>query len=153
MALLGDVDPSQVSTAAQLHVFSYPTMQMVSAQIDLESIRRREKANGDKAAAEEPIALSQPVVSSQPVASSQPPRVVAPVAPPTIALTLAKDDKPVLDFFGRPVAAKVQSNTGRTDSAALRQRQADKTQMRVWYKFHEGVSNAVRKRLLMRDLL
>ncbi|NWH93293.1 CTF18 protein, partial [Aegithalos caudatus] len=69
----------------------------------------------------------------------------------------AVQDKPEVDFFGRPlqrkeVATTLASEVSKEESLEL---QLGKAVGRsdVWFRFHEGFSNAVRRNLYIRDLL
>lgn len=143
-----------VARDASVRVFSYATMQMVSAMQERVLLRRREdqlQKTTESRRASEPVGAS--VTDTVPSVPSVP----APSTAPALVVPRTTVERVPLDFFGRPLVAKaegapVKKSTASTDTA-LRQRQVDKTQTRVWYKFHEGVSNAVRKRILVADFV
>ncbi|RUS19855.1 hypothetical protein BC937DRAFT_86802 [Endogone sp. FLAS-F59071] len=63
-------------------------------------------------------------------------------------------EKPPMDFFGRPLVIATTSNDNQTntDKTGGSSKKTQKNNHKIWYKFHEGFSNAVRKPLTIREL-
>ncbi|RUP44404.1 hypothetical protein BC936DRAFT_149509 [Jimgerdemannia flammicorona] len=59
----------------------------------------------------------------------------------------ADSEKPPMDFFGRPIPTTSNTHNEHNKSGS-----AQKQEPKIWYKFHEGFSNAVRKPLSIREL-
>eukprot|EP00117_Sycon_ciliatum_P023729 scpid35668/ scgid20094/ Chromosome transmission fidelity protein 18 homolog len=142
---------------------SYSGKQLIAREIELEKMRRLEQgitgtvpgADTNGKPADEPATRA---VSPRPGSAAAP----APAVPAKSAAQVAKDarkkeieakkkllkNKPVkvaLDFFGRPIPAKTTSSGSGGNSA-----DGGST---LWFKFHEGFSNAVRKPIKIQDLL
>ncbi|XP_050727858.1 chromosome transmission fidelity protein 18 homolog [Eriocheir sinensis] len=143
--------------------FSYYSRQLISREIDLEKVRRAEayfteKMNdtSTKAASTAPPSLQQPNNSAStkeqtPAKSSTSSTPAIPshkqkLHPQMNDSAAFKGEKAVApkDFFGRIVKQKENENIRMIDEA---------TQSDIWFHFNEGYCNAVRKTVLMKDLV
>ena len=114
-----------------------------AVELTRELMRRQRKAAGDHAGASPP-----------PKGKTPPPQKAKPTsaAEAAKAVTVAKPLEAIMkrDMFGRPVQVKnVQRK--RKENAGGGRGGAEQEQVR--FKYHEGVTNAVRRTVRMQDLL
>ncbi|KAL1923537.1 uncharacterized protein VTP21DRAFT_8517 [Calcarisporiella thermophila] len=107
----------------------YAARQLIAQEIELEQIRRSfaaaEARSGKQQANDTGALLKVETKKSQP------------------------NEKPPTDFFGRPIIIDEEAE----EKASHKTLEKKNKTTRVWYRFHEGFSNAVRKPLLVKDLL
>lgn len=70
----------------------------------------------------------------------------------TNADNLSKLSGPKRDFFGRVIVNEARPTSANHDSAS-KSGQEPRKETHAWVSFHEGFSNAVRKRISMSELL
>ncbi|KAJ7390212.1 hypothetical protein OS493_026722 [Desmophyllum pertusum] len=125
---------------------TYATKQLISREIELEKMRRAEKA----LTAHVHVDVSSPVVTAR---GSKKPEETKPKKP-VVVLSLdtrkakPRETKPALDFFGRPVKVKPKLTEGNTSSQAPQAKPS-----LIWFRFNEGYSNAVRKNVKVQEFL
>ncbi|XP_075755921.1 chromosome transmission fidelity protein 18 homolog [Pelodiscus sinensis] len=138
---------------------TYQAKQLIAREIELEKMRRTEamlQARNTSQVSEESLGETQSKPSAKP-------------GMPTsnirnheqrlqhIVKKAAFDEKPETDFFGRqlvkkPVSPSAANQTSEQDSV---EKQIGKAvgKSDVWFRFNEGVSNAVRRNIYIKDLL
>ncbi|NWI78122.1 CTF18 protein, partial [Dryoscopus gambensis] len=128
---------------------SYQAKQLIAREIELEKMRRTEARN-----------LGQDPGNGLGEERGDP----EPAEPPNqqqrlehIVRRVAVQDKPEMDFFGRPLQRK---EAAMAPAPQVSKEEALESQMGkavgksdVWFRFNEGFSNAVRRNLYIRDLL
>ncbi|XP_035195375.1 chromosome transmission fidelity protein 18 homolog isoform X2 [Oxyura jamaicensis] len=134
---------------------TYQAKQLIAREIELEKMRRMEALLQARNRSEEPArGPGEPAESGD----------TGPAAPQNhqqrlehIVRRAAVEDKPETDFFGRPLLRQRVSTApapqpSEQDSI---ERQMGKAvgNSDVWFRFNEGVSNAVRRNLYIKDLL
>nr|XP_047916907.1 chromosome transmission fidelity protein 18 homolog [Anser cygnoides] len=134
---------------------TYQAKQLIAREIELEKMRRMEALLQARNLSEEPArGPGEPAESGD----------TGPAAPQNhqqrlehIVRRAAVEDKPETDFFGRPLLRQRVSTApapqpSEQDSI---ERQMGKAvgNSDVWFRFNEGVSNAVRRNLYIKDLL
>ncbi|XP_043835239.1 chromosome transmission fidelity protein 18 homolog [Dromiciops gliroides] len=141
---------------------TYQTKQLIAREIELEKMRRAEASiqarYSGQAEEESPLATENPQACS---GEKGPP--IAPVRNHEQRLEhIMKrkaifDEKPERDFFGREVVRKVvtpSQETPGSEGDSLERRMGKAVgKSDVWFRFNEGVSNAVRRNLYIKDLL
>ncbi|KAI6076589.1 chromosome transmission fidelity protein 18-like protein [Aix galericulata] len=134
---------------------TYQAKQLIAREIELEKMRRMEALLQARNLSEEPARGPDEPAEN---------RDMGPAAPQNhqqrlehIMRRAAVEDKPETDFFGRPilrqrVATAPAAQPSEQDSI---ERQMGKAvgNSDVWFRFNEGVSNAVRRNLYIKDLL
>ncbi|XP_031462463.1 chromosome transmission fidelity protein 18 homolog isoform X1 [Phasianus colchicus] len=127
---------------------TYQAKQLIAHEIEMEKMRRTEAVLQARNLSEEPAEMG----------------AGGPAAPHNhqqrlehIVRKAAVQDKPETDFFGRPIS---RQQSAPASEAQPSERDAIESQMGkavgrsvVWFRFNEGVSNAVRRNLYIRDLL
>ncbi|KAM9372393.1 chromosome transmission fidelity protein 18 homolog [Phaethornis superciliosus] len=130
---------------------SYQAKQLIAREIELEKMRRME-------ALLQARNLSQDPRSSQ----GEKQRGGGTVLPPnhqqhleSIIWRARVEEKPETDFFGRPLQRVTLAPAPQGPEEEGMERQVGKAvgQSDVWFRFNEGVSNAVRRNIYIRDLL
>ncbi|XP_051825306.1 chromosome transmission fidelity protein 18 homolog isoform X2 [Antechinus flavipes] len=141
---------------------TYQTKQLIAREIDLEKMRRAEASiqarYGGPTDKENPSVMENPQVSSgekgTPITSirNHEQRLEHIMKRKTIF-----DEKPERDFFGREIVRKVVTPSQETQGPerdSLERRMGKAVgKSDVWFRFNEGVSNAVRRNLYIKDLL
>ncbi|XP_072043772.1 chromosome transmission fidelity protein 18 homolog [Amphiura filiformis] len=142
------------SGAPPVKQMTYASKQLIAREISLEKMRRTEKnarANNKEQASSKQQTKKQ--ASKDKPTEPAVPRHKEKLQPKKIVV----EDKPARDFFGRLIPTKAaQQNKEGSTSAAPQSKQKEKTQLRtskLWYKFNEGFSNAVRQNIRIQDLL
>ncbi|XP_060116875.1 chromosome transmission fidelity protein 18 homolog [Heteronotia binoei] len=138
---------------------TYQAKQLIAREIELEKMRRTEAALRTRNSNQEP-AVSQPAkeggqkpcTKTESQVRNHEQRLDAIVKRATF------EEKPETDFFGRVVVKKtVSASTGANKGPE--KNTTDKRvgravgQSDVWFRFNEGVSNAVRRNIYIKDLL
>ncbi|OXB68793.1 hypothetical protein ASZ78_002208 [Callipepla squamata] len=132
---------------------TYQAKQLIAHEIEMEKMRRTEAVLQARNLIEEPAGMGDVQMGSR-----------GPAAPCNhqqrlehIVRKAAVQDKPETDFFGRPI---LRQPSAPAPEAQPSERDAIENQMGkavgrsdVWFRFNEGVSNAVRRNLYIRDLL
>ncbi|KAJ3044637.1 hypothetical protein HDV00_001563 [Rhizophlyctis rosea] len=142
----------------------YAVRQLIAQEIDKELIRRAEAA----ANARNPVREKEKGLEGKSeneddgvFVAPAPVQKRAVLSKPVVALTpkVVEEEKPALDFFGRPIVVKDEGDGDATSGgkkalkSAGARAQASVGIRRVVFKFNEGFSNAVRKPVYVRDLL
>ncbi|NXQ29663.1 CTF18 protein, partial [Alaudala cheleensis] len=138
---------------------SYQAKQLIAREIELEKMRRAEaRGLGQTPQGEPARGVSSPQDPGNGLGDTEP------AGPPNhqqqlehIVKRAAVQDKPEVDFFGRPLQRKETAKTlapevSREESLELKMGKAV-GRSEVWFRFNEGFSNAVRRNLYIRDLL
>ncbi|KAF9904497.1 hypothetical protein EC991_002657 [Linnemannia zychae] len=118
----------------------YAVRQLIAQEIEMELVRRSEAAKEAKMGAFYGKADQDATMATEVSAS------LLPIEP---GLNL----KEPTDFFGRAIVVPDSNNdrTGGTLSLGMQDRPKKKT--RIWYKFNEGFSNAVKAKVFINELL
>lgn len=138
---------------------TYQAKQLIAREIELEKIRRSEnlqqarnagKQNNTNKAEEKPGKESDVKPAAKPATLNHEQRLENIVKKTTI------EEKPEKDFFGRQIVKKVISTM--SANANQEERIENKIGMavgnsHVWFRFNEGVSNAVRRNIYIKNLL
>uniref|UniRef100_A0A8B9ZS83 Chromosome transmission fidelity protein 18 homolog n=1 Tax=Anas zonorhyncha TaxID=75864 RepID=A0A8B9ZS83_9AVES len=134
---------------------TYQAKQLIAREIELEKMRRMEALLQARNLSEEPAkGPDEPAESGD----------TGPAAPQNhqqrlehIVRRAAVEDKPETDFFGRPI---LRQRVSTAPAAQPSEQDSIERQMGkavgnsdVWFRFNEGVSNAVRRNLYIKDLL
>lgn len=134
---------------------TYQAKQLIAREIELEKMRRMEALLQARNLSEEPAkGPDEPAESGD----------TGPAAPQNhqqrlehIVRRAAVEDKPETDFFGRPI---LRQKVSTAPAAQPSEQDSIERQMGkavgnsdVWFRFNEGVSNAVRRNLYIKDLL
>uniref|UniRef100_A0A8C4ULJ5 Chromosome transmission fidelity protein 18 homolog n=1 Tax=Falco tinnunculus TaxID=100819 RepID=A0A8C4ULJ5_FALTI len=134
---------------------TYQAKQLIAREIELEKMRRMETLLQARNPGEEPRnGLSEAGEQAD----------AGPAVPPNhhqrlehIVRRAAVEDKPETDFFGRPLR---QQRAAVATAPQASKEESSESQMGkavgksdVWFRFNEGVSNAVRRNIYIRDLL
>ncbi|XP_072457109.1 chromosome transmission fidelity protein 18 homolog isoform X2 [Notamacropus eugenii] len=141
---------------------TYQTKQLIAREIELEKMRRAEASfqarHGSQANEESTLATENPQMCSREKATG-----AAPIRNHEQRLEhIMKrkaffEEKPERDFFGREVVRKVvtpsQEIPGPERDSLERRMGKAVGKSDVWFRFNEGVSNAVRRNLYIKDLL
>ncbi|XP_072205167.1 chromosome transmission fidelity protein 18 homolog isoform X2 [Excalfactoria chinensis] len=131
---------------------TYQAKQLIAHEIEMEKMRRTEAVMQARNISEEPAEMGDVEMGAG-----------GPAVPQNhqqrlehIVRRTAVQDKPETDFFGRPIPRQQSAPAPAQPS----ERDAIENQMGkavgrsdVWFRFNEGVSNAVRRNLYIRDLL
>ncbi|XP_071879761.1 chromosome transmission fidelity protein 18 homolog [Anas platyrhynchos] len=134
---------------------TYQAKQLIAREIELEKMRRMEALLQARNLSEEPARGPDEPAES---------RDTGPAAPQNhqqrlehIVRRAAVEDKPETDFFGRPI---LRQRVSTAPAAQPSEQDSIERQMGkavgnsdVWFRFNEGVSNAVRRNLYIKDLL
>ncbi|XP_038065359.1 chromosome transmission fidelity protein 18 homolog [Patiria miniata] len=149
---------------------TYAAKQLIAREITLEKMRRSEAAvggkNRDMKKGSKP---SAPAKKVGPSAQSKVPRHLEKLQPKKVQ---DEPEKPTRDFFGRiikkkspgPKLADTAASTDGVDAnndpgssqnskAEARREQQEQLAGKLWYKFNQGFTNAVRKTVRIQDLL
>ncbi|KAI9143128.1 P-loop containing nucleoside triphosphate hydrolase protein [Paraphysoderma sedebokerense] len=102
----------------------YAVRQMIAHEVDTEMYRKNDPEAEKKTKKKAKKTLSTPVTASQKIIEKAP-----------------------VDFFGRPIPAAPESLDSQGNA------KPEKLKVRIWYKFNEGYSNAVRKPITIREFL
>lgn len=134
---------------------TYQAKQLIAHEIEMEKMRRTEAVLQARNLNEEPMEMGDVEMKAggPPVPHNHQQRLEH------IVKRAAVQDKPETDFFGRPIQRQ-QSASAPALEAQPAEHDAIEHQMGkavgrsdVWFRFNEGVSNAVRRNLYIRDLL
>lgn len=134
---------------------TYQAKQLIAHEIEMEKMRRTEAVLQARNLNEEPMEMGDVEMKAggPPVPHNHQQRLEH------IVRRAAVRDKPETDFFGRPIQRQ-QSASAPALEAQPAEHDAIEHQMGkavgrsdVWFRFNEGVSNAVRRNLYIRDLL
>ncbi|XP_075292983.1 chromosome transmission fidelity protein 18 homolog isoform X2 [Opisthocomus hoazin] len=134
---------------------TYQAKQLIAREIELEKMRRTEALLQARNRGEEP--------GNGPDEAGER-RDGGPAVPPNhqqrlehIARRAAAEDKPETDFFGRPIrpprVAPAPAPQASEEESIENQMGKAVGKSDVWFRFNEGVSNAVRRNIYVRDLL
>jgi len=122
---------------------TYANKQLIAREIELEKMRRAEKALTAH------MDVNSPVITS----GSKKPEEAKPKKP-VVVLSLdtskakPREAKPALDFFGRPIKVKPKLTEGERSGHSAQSKPSA-----IWFRFNEGYSNAVRKSVKVQELL
>ncbi|XP_054246859.1 chromosome transmission fidelity protein 18 homolog [Indicator indicator] len=133
---------------------SYQTKQLIAREIELEKMRRTEAVLQARSLPREP---------GNGLSEAREPGDMRPTETPNhqqrlehIVRRAAVEEKPETDFFGRPLQQQVSTTLApqapREKSIEMQMGKAV-GRSDVWFRFNEGVSNAVRRNIYIRDLL
>ncbi|KAF9115488.1 hypothetical protein BGX27_007617 [Mortierella sp. AM989] len=128
----------------------YAVRQLIAQEIEVELVRRTEAAKEARAG---------PFIGKDPTG-----RLGASLdSSASLSLSMSKDmeqdnlEREAVDFFGRTIAqAKGGLMEGSLDGSLMigsEERQIKKKKTRIWYKFNEGFSNAVKAKVFINELL
>ncbi|XP_064317477.1 chromosome transmission fidelity protein 18 homolog isoform X2 [Phalacrocorax carbo] len=132
---------------------TYQAKQLIAREIELEKMRRTEALLQARNMGEEPV-------DSLGEAGER--AAAGPAVPPShhqrlehIIRRAAVDDKPETDFFGRPLRRQQVVAAPQASEEEPLESQMGKAvgKSDVWFRFNEGVSNAVRRNIYIKDLL
>ncbi|NXO64163.1 CTF18 protein, partial [Phainopepla nitens] len=142
---------------------SYQAKQLIAREIELEKMRRAEaRSLGQPPQGEAGPCLCSPQDPGNGLREE--PGHAEPAGTPShqqrlehIVRRAAVQDKPEMDFFGRPLQRKEAATApapqlSKEESLELQMGKAV-GRSDVWFRFNEGFSNAVRRNLYIRDLL
>ncbi|XP_007499338.1 chromosome transmission fidelity protein 18 homolog isoform X1 [Monodelphis domestica] len=141
---------------------TYQAKQLIAREIELEKMRRMESAvqarYTSQAHEESPLATENPQESSgEKGAPGAPIRNHQQRLEHIMKRKTVFEEKPERDFFGREVVRKIvtpsQENSGPERDSMERRMGKAVGKSDVWFRFNEGVSNAVRRNLYIRDLI
>ncbi|XP_071617349.1 chromosome transmission fidelity protein 18 homolog [Heliangelus exortis] len=129
---------------------SYQTKQLIAREIELEKMRRMEALLQARNLSQDP--RSSEGEKQGPGGTSVPPNHQQHLE--SIIWRARVEDKPETDFFGRPLQRVTRAPVPEGPEEGL-ERQVGQAvgQSDVWFRFNEGVSNAVRRNIYIRDLL
>ncbi|XP_038618561.1 chromosome transmission fidelity protein 18 homolog isoform X2 [Tachyglossus aculeatus] len=125
---------------------TYQAKQLIAREIELEKMRRAEAA----VQARNP---SRPTAGERAGSGRNPEQRLEHIIQRAVV-----DEKPETDFFGRKIVRKAAA-PGPESRAAAEQEPGEKRfgeavgRSHVWFRFNEGVSNAVRRNVYVRDLM
>ncbi|XP_006814806.1 chromosome transmission fidelity protein 18 homolog, partial [Saccoglossus kowalevskii] len=126
---------------------TYATKQLIAREIELEKMRRSEgvttKENKEQ---KNPVEANTGDKKQQ----STVPRHKEKLQPKKFDIV---EDQPTRDFFGRIVKVPLKENTGEQESEAEENKKSKRNNCVLWYKFHEGYTNAIRRNIQIKDLL
>eukprot|EP00047_Mylnosiga_fluctuans_P021185 m.101488 g.101488 ORF g.101488 m.101488 type:complete len:891 (-) comp8792_c0_seq1:175-2847(-) len=157
LTLLNEFNDSKDVPAA----VSYGIRQLIGREVAMEGMRRADgslPAAAAGAAGVAPLPAAQAPVSMETDVKVEDPAaaraafLAARIGNPVASSRAPIEERPVVhrDFFGRVVAPPEPANTVAPTTAAAA---AISAQPRVWFRYNEGCSNAVRRTVRMRDLL
>jgi chromosome transmission fidelity protein 18 len=122
---------------AQRKQLSYSAKQLISREIEVEKMRRAERMYSGHKSSPTAMSADQKQGRGSNVSGKR----------TTLAPTETIKEKPALDFFGRRIEAGTKSMS-KTGGGAAGHREHP-----LWFRFHEGFSNAVRRPVRIQDLL
>ncbi|XP_021267350.1 chromosome transmission fidelity protein 18 homolog [Numida meleagris] len=132
---------------------TYQAKQLIAREIELEKMRRTEAVLQARNLSEEPADIGDAEMGAGGTAAPRNHQQRL----EHIVRRAAVQDKPETDFFGRPIP---RQRSAPAPEAQPSEHDAIENQMGkavgrsdVWFRFNEGVSNAVRRNLYIRDLL
>ncbi|XP_067858954.1 chromosome transmission fidelity protein 18 homolog isoform X2 [Heptranchias perlo] len=135
---------------------TYQAKQLIAREIELEKMRRTEallnaRNTGKKEAVEVKNKPSESIKSSKPCVKNHEQRLE------NVLKSVIVEERPEVDFFGRQVVKKniVSTSTGAEPAKESAEKSIGKAvgKSDVWFRFNEGVSNAVRRNVYIKDLL
>ncbi|XP_064009584.1 chromosome transmission fidelity protein 18 homolog [Pogoniulus pusillus] len=130
---------------------TYQAKQLIAREIELEKMRRTEALLQARNLPEEPEnGVREPGDTRQTGTRNHQRRLEH------IVRRAAVEDKPETDFFGRPLQQQVSTTLApQAPKEESLESQIGKAvgKSDVWFRFNEGVSNAVRRNIYIRDLL
>ncbi|NXK51855.1 CTF18 protein, partial [Chauna torquata] len=144
---------------------TYQAKQLIAREIELEKMRRTEALLQARNLSEETCSgVSSPQEPARGPSETAESGDTGPAVPRNhqqrlehIVRRAAVEDKPETDFFGRPLLRQRASPApaAQPSEQDLIERQMGKAvgKSDVWFRFNEGVSNAVRRNLYVKDLL
>ncbi|XP_064376131.1 chromosome transmission fidelity protein 18 homolog [Dromaius novaehollandiae] len=139
---------------------TYQAKQLIAREIELEKMRRMEALLQARNLGEEPgpgLGEAGAKGAAKPGAPQAALRNHEQRLEHIVRTAAAAGEKPETDFFGRPLVRKAAAPAPASQPAAEDpvEKQLGKAVGRsdVWFRFNEGVSNAVRRNLYVRDLL
>lgn len=122
----------------------YAVRQLIAQEIEMELVRRAESVKEAKVGAFFGKAgQGQDAASMETVASAS-----QAIAAADKAMTM----KEATDFFGRAIVVQDKSASGGAGLSSL-EMERSKKKTRIWYKFNEGFSNAVKAKVFINELL
>ncbi|KAG0089852.1 hypothetical protein BGZ93_002556 [Podila epicladia] len=119
----------------------YAVRQLIAQEIELEIVRRTEAAKEVKLAA----SLGASSLDSTMMAS------LSMAVNTSLDMDKDKLEREAVDFFGRTIVVNDKSKV--KDAGSVAAALPKKKQTRIWYKFNEGFSNAVKAKVLISELL
>ncbi|KAK2533628.1 Chtf18 [Columba guinea] len=132
---------------------SYQAKQLIAREIELEKMRRTEALLQARNLGQEPgNGLGE---AGDPADGGAEPPNHQQWLEHIVRRAAAGEDKPETDFFGRPVQRVAAAPAPQASKEESIESQMGKAVGRsdVWFRFNEGVSNAVRRNIYIRDLL
>ncbi|XP_040297159.1 chromosome transmission fidelity protein 18 homolog isoform X2 [Bufo bufo] len=135
---------------------TYQAKQLIAREIELEKMRRSEAFQQARNARKDNTSKSEEKPGKE--------SVVKPPAKPTtlnheqrlenIMKKTTFEEKPEKDFFGRQIVKKVISIANGVQEVSVEKKMGTAVgNSHVWFRFNEGVSNAVRRNIYIKDLL
>ncbi|KAG0333301.1 hypothetical protein BG004_000897 [Podila humilis] len=128
----------------------YTVRQLIAQEIEVELVRRAEAAKEAK--------LTASMVGSSSTLDSTMMASLSMAVNTSLDMDVEKVGREAVDFFGRVITVTDKDNKGKGNSnnsasAGLSLKQGKKKQTRIWYKFNEGFSNAVKAKVYISELL
>ncbi|KAM5151796.1 chromosome transmission fidelity protein 18 homolog [Mantella aurantiaca] len=133
---------------------TYQAKQLISREIELEKMRRSEAFQQARNAARDAAGKKEDKDAEK--AAAKPGSLNHEQRLENIMKKTAFEEKPEKDFFGRQIVKKVISTaTATTNQEDPIERKIGTAvgNSHVWFRFNEGVSNAVRRNVYIKDLL
>ncbi|XP_075686704.1 chromosome transmission fidelity protein 18 homolog isoform X2 [Rhinoderma darwinii] len=137
---------------------TYQAKQLIAREIELEKMRRseafqqaRNAGKPDNKTEEKPKKESVVKPAAKPAAQNHEQRLEN-----IMKKTTTFEEKPEKDFFGRQIVKKVTSKftaSGNQEDCIEKKMGTAVGNSHVWFRFNEGVSNAVRRNVYIKDLL
>ncbi|XP_020625554.1 chromosome transmission fidelity protein 18 homolog [Orbicella faveolata] len=114
---------------------TYANKQLIAREIELEKMRRAEKALTAH------VDVNCPVITSSSKKKPEETKPKKPVVVLSLDTSKAKprEAKPALDFFGRPIKVKPKLTEGETSGHSAQSKPSA-----IWFRFNEGYSNAMK---------
>ncbi|XP_056391327.1 chromosome transmission fidelity protein 18 homolog isoform X2 [Hyla sarda] len=137
---------------------TYQAKQLIAREIELEKMRRSEAFQQARNAGKDKTDKTEAKPDTE--AAAKPPAKPAALNHEQRLESILKkatyEEKPEKDFFGRQIVKKVTSTvTGNTNQEDCVEKKIGTAvgNSHVWFRFNEGVSNAVRRNVYIKDLL
>ncbi|KAG8448152.1 hypothetical protein GDO86_015300 [Hymenochirus boettgeri] len=135
---------------------TYQAKQLISREIELERMRRTEAFQQARNAGREMATASKNPGSSDTKGPVKPGALNHEQRLESIVKKASFEEKPEKDFFGRQIVKKaITPAAGSKDQEDPVEKRIGKAvgNSDVWFRFNEGVSNAVRRNIYIKDLL
>ncbi|XP_022092575.1 chromosome transmission fidelity protein 18 homolog isoform X2 [Acanthaster planci] len=145
---------------------TYAAKQLIAREIALEKMRRSEATIGSKTGDTKKRTKPTSAKRDEGAASTKVPRHLEKLQPKKVQ---DEPEKPTRDFFGRIIKKKTpepksadatdsssasnEPGSSQSSKAEARREQQEQLSGKVWYKFNQGFTNAVRKTVRIQDLL